>query len=340
MLPLDRQKTFLLCLCASLVFHACQLPEPPVSKEEALALGHRIERTIAKHDTSLLNHIFDERALSKRVGDAMGNSFLNRAMISGAVKGIEKSGLGNRVVHAIGEEGSYQLVHQYEKDGRQHILFRLFGGEGVNYHDYELVKRDDQVKAGDIYIYTSGENISLTLANALSRLNKDATNKDVTRSNNVRDLLDQEEYQKANDEYEKLPPAFKKEKAYQMIHVRIESHLGTDQYIAALNEYRALFPHDPNMYLLMIDAYTLQKNYPMALESVNKLDSLVGKDPFQDYERGLIYKMMEDTADQRICLERLHRNMPDFQKGTIELAAFYYANHQPDKGKALMQLAH
>jgi hypothetical protein len=340
MLPVDRRKTVLLCLCAAFVFHACQPPEPPVSKEEALVLGQRIERTIAKHDTALLNHIFDERALTKRVGDAMGSSFLNRAMISGAVQGVEKGGLGNKVVHAIGEEGSYQLLREYEKDGRQHILFRLFGGEGVNYHDYELVKRDDKIKAGDLYVYTSGENISLTLANALMRLNKDGTKKELTTTDNIRDLMDQDEYQKAKIEYEKLPPGFKKEKAYQMMHVRIESHLSTDEYIAALNEYKALFPHDPNMYLLMVDAYTLQKNYPKALESVNKLDSLVGKDPFQDYERGLIYKMMEDTANERTCLERLHQNMPDFKKGTYELAAFYFSNHQPDKARALMRVAH
>jgi len=319
--PFDPLKTFLFCLCATLVFNACQPPEEPVSKEEALALGHRIERMIAKHDTSLLNHIFDERSLSKRVGDAMGSSLLNRAMISGAVKGFEKGGLGSKIVQSIGEEGSYQLIHEYEKDGRQHLLFRLYGNLGINYHDYELVKREDKVKAADLYIYTTGENISLTLANALTRLNKDATSKDVTRTDNVRELLDRSEFQKAHDEYEKLPPGLKKEKAYQMMHVRIESQLSTDQYIAALNEYRALFPHDPNMYLLMIDAYALQKNYPMALESVNKLDSMVGKDPFQDYERALIYRMMDDTANERICAERLHRNMPDFKaKGLMSLA--------------------
>lgn len=339
MQPTNRRKSILLCLCAALVFDACQPPEAPVGKEEALALGHRIERSVGRHDTTLLNHIFDEKAMARRVGEAMNGGLLSRAMISSAVKGLVQGGLGAKVVHAIGEEGSYQLVREYEKDGRQHLLFRMFGGEGVNYHDYELVKRDDQVKAGDLYVYTSGENISRTLANALERLNKDGSKKDIATTDNVRDLLDRDEFQKAKVEYEKLPPNLKKEKAYQMMHVRIESHLATDEYVAALNEYRGLYPNDPNMYLLMVDAYTLQKDYPKALESVNKLDSLIGKDPFQDYERGLIYKLMEDSANERICLERLHRNMPGFQKGTSELVAFYFSHDQPNKAKAFM-LAH
>jgi hypothetical protein len=159
------------------------------------------------------------------------------------------------------------------------------------------------------------------------RLNKDATKKDLTTTDNIRDLISQDEYAKASQEYEKLPASIKKEKAYQLMHVSIQSHLSNESYIGALNEYKALFPNDPNMYLLMIDAYTLQKNYPMALESVNKLDSIVGKDPFQDYERGLIYKLMDDTANERICLERLHRNMPDFQKAVSLLDALTRVAH-------------
>ncbi|HEY4335152.1 MAG TPA: hypothetical protein VGM89_04625, partial [Puia sp.] len=279
MLPAAPLKTSLLCFCIALFLNACQPPEPPVSKDEAMALAHRIERSIGKHDTTLLNRIFDEKALTQRVIDANSSLLLSRTLITSAVRGVEKGGLGSRVVHAMGGQGSYQLIREYEKDGRQHILFRLYGGEGVNYHDYELVKRDEGIKAADLYVYTSGENISMTLANALMRLNREGTKKELKTTDNIRDLMDRDEYEKAGEEYERLPPNFKKEKAYQLIHVRILSHLSTEKYIAALNEYRALFPHDPNMYLLMIDAYTLQKNYLKALESVNKLDSMIGKDP-------------------------------------------------------------
>ncbi|HEY4111978.1 hypothetical protein [Puia sp.] len=336
MLPANLRKTVLLPFCAIIFFSACQIPEPPVSKEEALTLGRRIERSVGKHDTTLLNRIFDEKALAQRVGEASG-IFLSRSLITSAVKGVEEGGLGSKVVHAMGETGTYQLIRQYEKDGRQHILFRLYGNDGVNYHDFLLVKRDEGIKAADLYIYTSGEDISKTLANALTRLNKDASRKELKITDDIKDLMDRDEYEKADVEYAKLPAAFKKEKAYQLIHVRIYSHLSNDKYVEALKEYRTLFPHDPNMYLLMVDAYTLQKNYPMALESVNKLDSLIGRDPFQDYERALIYKIMGDNANEQICLERLHKTMPEFKKGTFELIAFYYSTKQTSRGDSLMK---
>jgi tetratricopeptide (TPR) repeat protein len=326
----SRLKIPILFLTALVTLGGCRLPENPVSKEEALNLAHRIERTMGKHDSTLLNHIIDAKALAQRVRDQSG-IFLSRNLINSAVKGVEEGGLGSKVIHAMGSLGTYQLVRQYEKDTRQHILFRLYGSDGVNYHDFELVKRNEEVKAADLYIYTSGENISKTLADALSRLSKDATNKDLARTTTIKELVDQGEYEKANEEFEKLPAEFRKEKAFQLIHVRMYSHFSNEKYIQALREYKSLFPRDPNMYLLMVDAYTLQKDYPKALESVDKLDSLIGKDPFQDYERGLIYKMMKDTANAQLCFQRLHAAMPGFTRGTIELVVSYLNTKQEDK---------
>ncbi|GGB03658.1 hypothetical protein GCM10011511_28680 [Puia dinghuensis] len=301
-----------------------------------MALAHRVEHSVAKHDSTILNRIFDEKALSQRVSDA-SSMFMNHNLIAGAVKGVAQGGLGSKVVRAIGDEGTYQLIKQYEKDGLQHILFRLYGNEGVNYHDFELVKRDEGIKAADLYIYTTGENISKTLADALKRLNSNGTNKDLKKTDNIKQLIEQGEYEQANTVYETLPAELKKEKAFQLMHIRIFSHFSTDRYIGALREYKSLFPHDPNMYLLMVDAYSLQKDYPKALESVNKLDSLIDKDPFQDYERGLIYKMMKDTVNELICFERLHKNMPEFKKGTYELINLYFSMAEPVKGAALIK---
>ena len=330
------RKTLLLFLCSAVSFGACRLPEPPVSKEEALTLAHRIEHSTAKHDSTLLNRIFDEKALAQHVSDA-GGFFLSRTLIASAIKGFTGGGLGTKVVQAIGSDGSYQLVKQYEKEGRQHILFRFYSNNGVNYYDFELVKRDEGIKADDMYVYTSGENISKTLADALKRLNTGSANKDLQTINQLNALLDQGHYEEANTEFEKLPADLKRQKGYQMVRVRIFSHFGNDRYIEALRDYRSLFPHDPNMYLLMIDAYILQKDYPGALDAVNKLDSIINKDPFQDYERGLIYKLMNDTANERICLERLHKNMPDFVKGTWELISLYHSMNQFDKSVALIK---
>src|SRR5258708_23501577 len=98
------RKTFAPFIATVLILNACQETEPSVSKEEALNLAHRIERTMNKHDTPVLNPIFDEKALEQRVAKA-SDIFLSRTMINSAVKGIEQSGLGSKVVRAMGDQG-------------------------------------------------------------------------------------------------------------------------------------------------------------------------------------------------------------------------------------------
>lgn len=322
--------------------YSCSLRQNPVSKEEALNLAHKIERSMARRDAALLDNLFDEKSLEKRIAEE-GGLFLDRSLIRGAVEGFVKSQFGKTVSQSMGKNGSYQLIKEYEKDNAQHILFRLIGESGaVNYHDYLLVKKEEEVKAADVYIYISGENLSKTLAGALQLVAKDMSKADIeklTSMNNIRELLANGEYEKADSLYNELPAMFKKEKAYQLVHVRICSRLDNDRYIKAMLEYKSLFPNDPNMYLMMVDAYMLQKDYARALESVNKLDSLIDKDPYQDYQRGLLYRIMKDTTHEMASFERLHAKMPDFKKGTVELMETYLAAGQQEKVVRLLSQA-
>jgi len=61
------RKTYILWLFPAVFLHSCLIPEKPVSKEEALALAHRIERSAAKYDHTLPDNIFDEKAFSRRI---------------------------------------------------------------------------------------------------------------------------------------------------------------------------------------------------------------------------------------------------------------------------------
>ncbi|MBN8854324.1 MAG: hypothetical protein BGO55_08000 [Sphingobacteriales bacterium 50-39] len=320
---------------------SCSLPERPVSKDEAIKLARRIEYSVANHDYTVLNNIFDEKEFSHRISGA-GGLFMSKTLIKGAIQGFQQGQYGKAVVDAMGKEGSYELIKQYEKDKKQHILFRLYGPGGVNYHDYELVKREDAVRAADVFIYMSGENLSKTIADALQLTNQNMPKEDLAKIEKIqaiKTLIAQGENEKALNLFDELPDQVKKEKAYQMIHIQLCSKLDNDKYIQALNEYRSLYPKDANMYLLMIDAYVLQKDYPMAMASVNKLDSLIDKDPYQDYQRGLIYLLMKDTIHSQECLQRLHTNMPKFKKGTIELMETYFYTHNEDKAAQLIREA-
>ncbi|HEX9513164.1 MAG TPA: hypothetical protein VF939_21890 [Puia sp.] len=321
--------SFLLALfIGSVLLHSCTMPERPVTKEEAMELSRKIEKSVARHNSTLLDKIFDERGFARRVR-AETNISLDKGLLEGAIEGVQKARFGQQIVQGLGTDGSYQLVKQYEKDNHQHLLFRLYGNGNINYHDYELVKRGDTIKAIDIFVYMSGENISKTLAQTLMMMQSNmrdmpkADQEKINKINTIKALLAQRDFIKAGQVYDELPAEFKKQKIFQLIHIRISEGQGTESYAAALNEYESLFPNEPNMYLMKVDVYVLKKDYAKALESVNKLDSLIDKDPFQDYYRGLMYKLMQDTTQSLECFERLHAYMPGFSKGMIELIAAY-----------------
>jgi tetratricopeptide (TPR) repeat protein len=201
------------------------------------------------------------------------------------------------------------------------------------------------VKVLDVYIYMSGEELSKTLAESLVLMNDkvaDMTPDDqqkVAHIRKINELMEGGNAGEAGGYYDQLPNDLKKDKLFQLIHLRIAQKLGDTAYLAALNEYKTNFPRDPNLGLLMLDAYVMEKDYAAALGAINNLDTAVHKDPFLDYYRGLIYKLMENPTQSRMCLEQLHRNMPLFGKATVELLANYVNAGNSDSGAMLIREA-
>ena len=124
-MTLSVRKTLILSLLSLLILHSCSIPDRPVSKEEALALAHRIERSVTQHDYSVLNRIFDEKAFAAKVTKE-GGIFLNKSLLQGAMEGFHKRAFGKEIIDMLGENGSYELIKHYEKDHKQHLLFRFY----------------------------------------------------------------------------------------------------------------------------------------------------------------------------------------------------------------------
>ena len=328
-------------LLLPVLFHACTPPEPPISAAEALAFSKKIERSIIRQNPTLLDNIFDDKWFGRQVAAATGNT-MKASTVDAAVQDIRKAHFGQRILSLLGKDGTYTLLRQYEKDNRQHLLFRIYDAEGgTNYHDFQLVKVNDQIKAMDVYVYESGESLSKIMADLLILMEADGptttySDKEKTRIMvSLRRLIDQKQFEAARNCYDSLPADYKRQKIFQLYHIQIGQHMGDSLNIQCLLEYQTLFPNDPSLYLTMINAYSLQKQYPKALAAVNKLDSLVGKDPFQDYYRGHIYNQMKDSARALACFERVHAYLPSFHKGATALLASYMQAGDLDKAVRL-----
>jgi len=114
----------------SCLFISCSPAEEPVSKEEAVKMAHSIELSVARHNPSLINSILDVRAFAARIekNTQMDVSSAMREIIS---QSLQKRMLGKEIVDAVGSAGSYQLLRRYEKEGKQHLLFRMYGDGGL-----------------------------------------------------------------------------------------------------------------------------------------------------------------------------------------------------------------
>ncbi|SEK58943.1 hypothetical protein SAMN04488505_101492 [Chitinophaga rupis] len=320
---------------------ACSEPEKPVTKEEAAAVATSLANAFAHRNASRFNELLDLDAFKKRIMSHAGNK-LAPATVEGVMKSMRSGEFGLQIVRALGNKGTYELVKQYEKDNHQHLVFRLYN-EQLNYHDLEIIKKGNQVKIADIFVYITGENLSSTLAESLQSMTeqeeavKEVGKRDVKKVQLIKKYINANDYERASQVFETLPAVLKEQKLIKMIYVQIASGLGNDKYLAALNKFQQEYPDAPNMYLLMVDAYFLKKDFPAALKCINRLDSLINKDPFLDYYRALICKESDDNVNKLVYLKRLHQNMPGFGSGTLELINTYVDDKQWDQAVPLTQ---
>ncbi len=313
-----------------------------MSKEEASKLAKEIESSVKQKQTEKLNNIFAADAFTKRITSASSKK-IDNSLLLGIRKGINELHFGQQILTGIGPKGSYQLVKQYEKEATQHLIFRFYSPSGINYHDYELIKTAEGIKAADVFIYLSGENLSKTMAETLMMMTedyKDMSKEDLEKFESlkkIRKLISLNEYQKANEFYEELPQNLKDQKLLQVMHVLIASGLTEERYQQAMEEFLKRYPNEPNMQLMLIDRYILKKEYSKALSCINAIDSMINKDPFLDYFRGVVYGMEDSNDKAVVCLERLNVNMPEFSSGTVELIARYAQGHNERKASELIR---
>jgi hypothetical protein len=321
-------KAFKYILVLFVACSGCSQVEERLSKDEVIEFAKAIEGTIAKGEAGFLNNAFDKTEFKNRMklpDTNDGNGFATGVM--------SKLNLGTQLTASLSDRDNFNFIKHYEKDGKHHIIFRLFTDKdgSLNYHDYELLKRGGKCKIADAYIYLSGETLAESSGNMFRSFTEhtDGSNKQLNKENldgldelkEVKELNARGKQTEAKELYNKLPEYLKKTKPVQMIHLTICSGLGNDEYAAAINEFKQKFPDEPNMNLLMIDGYFMQKEYEKLLGAVNALDSQINKDPLLDYHRYLSYNLLKQDDKGRECLIRLLGNMPDFQKGYLEYIA-------------------
>lgn len=315
--------------------------EQAITDAEAVAFAKKFESAIKTKNTLGLKDLFQEQIFAKRIADAAGES-TSTASLKAIADEIRKKNFAREIVNNIGKEGDYEFIRHYTKDSKHHLIFRLYGG-GLNYHDMEIVKTNDRIQLADMFMYTSGENISQTIASsveALTGATKGSKSKmeDYAQSiAKIKILISSQQYRKAKEEYDALPQRLRQEKMFMIMNIQACSELDEETYKAALDEFQARYKDDAGSQLVLIDSYFLKADYPKALEAVNIIDKAIGGDVFLEYYRGLIYKQMKEMDKAIASLEKLNQKMPLFSDGTIELVAALIDNKNETRAAEIVR---
>ncbi|HRG81999.1 MAG TPA: hypothetical protein PLO99_05745 [Chitinophagaceae bacterium] len=316
---------------------ACGGKEKPILEKEAREFAKKLEQSIEKKDGQFMDDVVDRDEIIKRAGLKSSSS----AREFGA--GIRSAAnMGTKIVDALRKEGSYELVKIYEKDGKQHMIFRLYSDGSINYHDMELKRKKGEINIADIFVYTSGENLSATIKGIYEQfegiIDKTSTTEGwVSSLPDIRKKLNAGEYQEAYDLFMKIPEEGRKAKAFRIVKVEICTGLDDEKHQQAIDELLAAFPNEANMQLILIDAYFMRKEYDKVLGAINAVDKMINKDPFLDYYRYLCYNVMENPVKAKEHLLLVTTNYPAFADAQLELAATYLEENNTDSARMVVK---
>jgi tetratricopeptide (TPR) repeat protein len=309
-----------------------------VSTAEATQLAQSIETSINAGNATLFNKSFYLPEMLKII-QQKSRKAKQPGFMQSFGRTFSLNGLGENIVTVI-QDGNYRLLKVYEKDNKQHILFRMFG-EGLNYHDMILFKVKDSIKIADMYVYLQNEHLSTTMANLIDDT-EDPSNKNVLSNKRkttvlkLKELRDKKDYAGVKALYEGLDPDLKKNKIFIMANVMACKEIGVDVYINALEQYAQGDPDAVNAYLLMFDVYYTNKEIIKGMEVINKLDSLINKDPLLDYFRGNFYLLDNKLEDANGVFEKVFAYDPSIGLNMQNLVLTNLALDKKDAAKAVV----
>jgi tetratricopeptide (TPR) repeat protein len=309
-----------------------------ISSEEAQAAAKRIETATNSGNPAVLNQFLDLDSLVgiiQQKSQAMRDPEFQAGFVPPFKAGFAK--YGQQIVTSI-QTGNYRLLRNYEIGGVRHLVFRMFGSGGLNYHDYTLIRIRDSIKSSDVFVYTTDEALSSTLGKMVDMMNNSAEHlpEEVGILMKLNQQLAAKDYTSVKEQYEKLGEKYKQNKAFQLINITACHQLNPRLYETAIEQYASRFPDAPSAYLMMIDLYYSRKEIDKGVAAVDMLDKLIGDDKALDYLRGNFYRLAGKQAESIACYEKVYRYDPTLGMNVHALVAAYEEAGEKEKAKTVI----
>ena len=288
---------------------------PGISNSVYLGFAHQLEKELSQGRSDTFQDAFDADALLDiSLSGIKASESTMRSFRTGF-----KSGFRKQWEHAFAEVNNYKLLRLTETNGECHALFRvLIESGGMNYHDLTLKPMGKGVRIVDMYIALLGEPLSVTVRRVALPVFAEQEKSFVQRllseeqdsvkyQSELADLIKFSRDGKSAEvlaTYKKLPASLQREKFVLIHRIKAAQNIDEKDYRAAIDLWAASYPKDMSLPLVMIDGFTLKKQYAKAIESIDKLDKLIGGDPYLKVQRAYEYMLLEqyDKASAQAAL--------------------------------------
>lgn len=273
--------------------------------EECRQFAKSLEQIVQSGDLAAFNNVVDwDAILDKATSGFPGIEKARRQFTAGVKQTMgSRTGLGWNVAQQVTNGGSYRFLRIHSKYDQKRVLFRflLAGQQGVNYHDFVLVRQSDgKIRAVDLYIFLSAEMLSTTIRRGfvpvVAEVSKSVLAKLTGAENEyikhikivsqMSNAVVSGNSQQALEIYRRLPPVLQKDKNLLLLRLRAAQATGDETlYVVAIDDFRRCHPNDPCIDMLAIDGHILNKRYDEALKCIDRLDKAVGGDTYLDVLR-------------------------------------------------------
>jgi tetratricopeptide (TPR) repeat protein len=326
-------------LLAGLVLFALAGKTQPITDAQALGAGHVIETATNSGNPYPIDHfLFPDSLLDniRQKSDFLKDPGNLASFRASFVPSFFSGKFGKQLMASI-HNGNYQLLREYDDKGTKHLIFRMFGDGGLNYHNFKLVRVGDSIKAGDLYTYSFDEWTSSQIARLTDIIGRSSTYlEDGAAFQKMTGQMNRQDYAGVKQTYDQLGKKYQQEKFIQLQYIQACHHIDLGLYEKMLTDYSANFPDAASCYLLLLDLYYSKKDYIKTLVDIDKLDKVVGGDPFLDYFRGSVYSLMNKPAEALRCIEKVYRYDPSLKITVIRLATLYAAAGEKDKARKVI----
>lgn len=337
-------------------------PGPPLSDQECRRFTDLVERAVATGNVATLNSTIDWDTLIDTATAGIDAPAQTRKGFANGLKAAltQERSLVGQIIARTKEGGAYSLLRIHDQDGQRRALFRMImpANSGVNYHDFVLARsRSGVVRAVDLYVYLSGEMISQTFRRmyiptaahesrgivarltGLSGPEKEFV-ENFPKFEQMAKALREQKFQAVVDTYNQLPAPLKKDKTFLLLRFQAAQGLDEKTYAAAIEDFRTFHPSDPCVDMLSIDYFLLKKQYPRALECIDRLDKAVGGDPYINVLRAGLYLEQGNLDEAERNARRAIEQEPTLSGGYMTMVTVSARKKHYDETLAMLKTLH